>query len=158
MPASQQDIQMYVQNVIKQLEGDPSRLTKDERRLAGKYVVESRRLERIQQETSQLRDQIRQLEARVRSLELQAADSQGRANGFLDYMASLKFEDDAPMGAPPQGAPIPSPEVAPKVDAPPTPDQPEAAAEAAPETTDAPKPEKRPGPPRRPAPAPRPTV
>jgi len=156
MPASQQDIQMYVQNVLKQNEADPSKLTKEERRLAGKYAAESRRLGQIQQETSQLRDQIRQMEARVRSLELQAADSQGRANGFLDYMASAKFDED-PIGQrvpPPVGpdAPAPVRQEAPPAEAPSAEVQAEPAVDAA-----APKSEKRPGP-RRPAIAPRPTV
>jgi hypothetical protein len=115
MPIDQQQVQNYIQNVLKTSESDPKSLSKEELRIATKYRQESQRLNQVQQDVSQMRDQIRQAEARLRSLELQAADIQGRATGLLDYLASSKFEEDI---VPPAGNGVPS-ESAPPV--PPTP-------------------------------------
>jgi chromosome segregation ATPase len=90
----QQQKQQYLQTVLSNLGTAPEKLTKDELRLATKYQTEMQRLNQVQGELGQLRDQLRQGEARVRSLELQAADVQGKANGFLEYLTSLKFEVD----------------------------------------------------------------
>jgi len=107
MPIDQQRVQAYIQGVLKAAENDPKSLSKEEMRVAGKYRIESQRLQQVQQDISQMRDQIHQAEARLRSLELQAADVQGRATGLLDYLASAKFEEEAapPDMMPPPGAP-----------------------------------------------------
>jgi len=93
MQPSQQAVNQYITSVLDKFRTDPEKLSKDEKRLAGKYQNEMTRLERLNADVGQLRDQIRQGEARLRSLELQTADSQGKANAFLEYMASLKFDD-----------------------------------------------------------------
>jgi len=110
MQPSQQAVNQYITSVLDKFRTDPEKLSKDEKRLAGKYQNEMARLERLNADVGQLRDQIRQGEARLRSLELQTADSQGKTNAFLEYMASLKFEDME--GLPPGSAPqAPTPQI-----------------------------------------------
>ena len=105
MQPSQQAVSQYISTVLDKFRTDPEKLSKDEKRLAGRYQNEMAHLERLNADVGQLRDQIRQGEARLRSLELQTADSQGKANAFLEYMSSLKFEDTEVAKA---AAPAPS--------------------------------------------------
>jgi hypothetical protein len=46
-----------------------------------------------------LKNQISQAQARLRSLELQIVDAQGKAQGFREIMISVKF-DQEPVEAP----------------------------------------------------------
>jgi uncharacterized coiled-coil DUF342 family protein len=95
--AVQQQKQQYVQKTLSEYSSKPEDLSKEERRLCKKYQEEANKLGQLHGEISQLRDQLRQGEARLKSLELQAADSQGRASGLLDYLISSKFDEESPV-------------------------------------------------------------
>jgi len=93
MTPSQQEVQKYIQTVLNNLKSAPDMLTKEERRLGDRYQVEMSHMNQLNADIGSYRDQIRQADARLRSLELQLADSQGKASAYLDYLAALQFED-----------------------------------------------------------------
>lgn len=90
----QQRIHEYVQGVLGALEKSPGSLSKTERRFGAKYAETHQKVRQIEGELTQLREQIRQGEARIRSLELQHQAESGRAGGFLESLVSLKFDED----------------------------------------------------------------
>jgi DNA repair exonuclease SbcCD ATPase subunit len=110
----QQQVQTYIQGILSALEKDPSTLDSTERRIGSKYVEAAQRVRQVEAELTQLREQSRQVEARVRSLELQHQSEVGRTNGFLETLASLKFEGDTPMPVLHQEAHVDAEDKAPK--------------------------------------------
>lgn len=98
--AQQQRIQQYVQKVMADLQSDPDSLTGNERRFGSKYAEVLQRVRQIEGDLTQLREQVRQGEARIRSLELQHQGESGRAGAFLESLVSLKFDTDAPIQMP----------------------------------------------------------
>lgn len=107
---SQQEVQAYLNHVLKMSEDSPEKLSKEERRLIDRYRRENQKLHQINSDISQIRDQIRQGEARLRSLELQAADTAGRAAAMLDYLAGLKFDEEPQLEVPPTEKPTGTPD------------------------------------------------
>ena len=101
MTPSQQQVQQYIQSVLNNLKSSPDKLNKEEIRLATKYQAEITKTNQIYSDIKSFQDQIRQADARLRSLELQLADTQGKANAYLDYLSTLKFEDMTPAETPP---------------------------------------------------------
>ena len=93
MQPQQKQYTDYVASVLKALDSDPTSLNKDELRLATRHRKEMWNLNRLQKDIGQLHDQMHQAEARLRSLELQAADTQGKVSGFMEYLISLKFPE-----------------------------------------------------------------
>jgi hypothetical protein len=93
MPPMARKYQEYVNGILQAAETKPDTLTSDEKRIAARHKKEMTRLMNLNGEISQIRDQMRQGEARLRSLELQAADTQGKVSGLLEYMISLKFPE-----------------------------------------------------------------
>jgi len=85
----------YVRQALQQLQGDVNSLTEQERRLLRKYQKYDQMARQAGQDAEQLRSQIQQAEARLRSIELQIVDAQGKAAGFIEYLISAKFEDEA---------------------------------------------------------------
>ncbi len=98
--AQQRQAQKYIQEVMTSLENDPSSLTGTERKFGSKYAEVSQRVRQIETDLTQLREQVRQAEARIRSLELQHQAENGRAAAFLESLVSLKFDVDEPVAAP----------------------------------------------------------
>lgn len=90
--AQQQRAQAYIQKVMGALENDPSTLSSTERRFGSKYSEVHQRVRQIENDLTQLREQLRQGEARVKSLELQHQAESGRATAFLESLVSLKFD------------------------------------------------------------------
>ena len=84
--------EVYLKDVMESYDSQKDSLDPIERRLVGKYREAQSTADRVIQDLNQLRAQVKQAEARIRSLELQAADSQGKANGYLDFLVSMKFE------------------------------------------------------------------
>jgi hypothetical protein len=107
--ATPEQAQRYAQDVLHKLEKSPEALSSHEKRLAVKYREAANQSSQLNKDIEQLRNQIRQAEARLRSMELQLADSQGKANGLIDFLVSLKFEDDPEVQAqrPPNERPGP---------------------------------------------------
>lgn len=95
----------YLRQLMKMSEDNPERLSPTERRIAGKIRLSQQRSTSINQDLSQLRDQITQGEARVRSLELQAKSEEGKIQALLDFVVEEKFEPEEAM----QNLPPPSP-------------------------------------------------
>lgn len=98
--AQQQRAQAYVQQVLSDLEKDPGALNPTERQFGSKYAETYKRVRQIESDLTQLREQIRQGEARVKSLELQHQSEAGRATAFLESLVSLKFEVEAEASFP----------------------------------------------------------
>jgi len=99
----QQKVEAYVRQVVGALKDDPSSLSPKEKRFGSKYVEVLQRVQQIEGDLTQLREQVRQSEARVRSLELQHQSETGRASAFLESLVSLKFDEsliDAPAAVP----------------------------------------------------------
>jgi chromosome segregation ATPase len=95
--SQQQQAQKYVQGVLSALENDPGSLSGTERRFGSKYAEVHGRVRQIEGDLTQLREQVRQAEARIKSLELQHQAESGRAGAFLESLVSLKFDVDPPM-------------------------------------------------------------
>ena len=87
------DYQEYVQSVLKALGSAPDKLEKSEIQLGNKYRAAQERFGQICRDMDQIRNQMRQSEAQLRSLELQAADVQGRMAGLVECLIAYKFPE-----------------------------------------------------------------
>ena len=87
----------YFKSVLSRFKEDPSLLSKDERRLAKKYVESSEMLRKTLDDYVLMQNQIKQSQDRLRNLELRSESLQGKCDGFVEYLVDLKFEEeDAP--------------------------------------------------------------
>jgi chromosome segregation ATPase len=84
----------YLRELMQKFEKEKDSLEPYVRRLLLKYKDAQVKGEKVMQDLDQLKSQIKQAEARVRSLELQAADIQGKVTGFLDILVSMQFEKE----------------------------------------------------------------
>lgn len=107
MPASKDEARAYAKKVFALLDSEPDKLSDQELSLASKFKTSEDKLFAVRSDIDTIRQQVRQGEARLRSLELQAENEQGRCNGILDVMVDLKFggvetgEEIPPDAAPP---------------------------------------------------------
>jgi hypothetical protein len=97
MPIDQQQAQAYLNGLIQQFDKDKATLTETERRAIFKHKEAAAQAANAAKEAEQLHNQITQAQARLRSLELQMADFNGKSNAHLEFLISLKFEDEAEM-------------------------------------------------------------
>lgn len=101
----QQEVDAYIRKVMGALENDPDSLSSIEKQFGTKYATVIQRVRQVEADLTQTREQVRQGEARVRSLELQHQAESGRATGFLETLVSLKFESAPEVQTPPPPAP-----------------------------------------------------
>ena len=104
----QQQVDAYIRKVMNALENDPGSLSSTEKQFGSKYAAVVRKVRQIETELTQVREQVRQGEARAKSLELQHQGESGRAAGLLEALVSLKFEAGPPeiqMPPPPEAPP-----------------------------------------------------
>jgi len=99
MPVDQKIAEAYAKHVLQKLKTNPDELEEAERRMARKHQKYATLSQNAQQDLKSLQDQIKQAEARIRSLELQAVDHQGKANMALEMLISMKFEDESEADA-----------------------------------------------------------
>lgn len=92
----------YLKSVLQKMKEDPASLSSTENRLAGKYVHHSESTNSIAQDISQMRNQIQQAEARLRSLELQVERESGKAQNCVEILIEMKFEESKAPPAPPR--------------------------------------------------------
>jgi len=104
----------YLRELMQKFEQEKDSLDPYVRRLILKYKEAQGRGDKVLQDLDQLRNQIKQAEARVRSLELQAADIQGKATGFLDVLVSMEFEQETEIEIPVPGPRARGPEGEPR--------------------------------------------
>lgn len=88
----------YARTFLNKLDNSPDELTKFEKRLGEKLKEHRSRADQLVQETNQMRDQLKQGEARLRSLELQLESAAGKANGVLETIVELHFMDSEESG------------------------------------------------------------
>lgn len=91
---SQEAVQAYLADGMKKLAESPSSLSKTEKRLLTKLKKTSDAAQQVLKDIQNMKGQISQAEARLRSLELQSENHQGAANAFVDELVSLKFDTD----------------------------------------------------------------
>ena len=103
----QQQIDTYIRKMLSALENDPDSLSSTERQFGAKYAAVVQRVRQIESDLNQIKEQVRQGEARAKSLELQHQSESGRAAGLLEALVSLKFEAAPEVKKPPP--PIESP-------------------------------------------------
>ena len=84
----------YIQKVLRTLETNPDKLTKEERNLAQRVVAQRNLAQKLLQDMDSLQTQIRQAETRVRVTELQVKEINGKVQAFMEYMIFLKFEQE----------------------------------------------------------------
>lgn len=84
----------YVRELLQKFEKDRESLDAHTRRLIVKYKEAQQLGDRTLRDLEQMRNQIKQAEARARSIELQVADAQGKAAAMLEILISMKFEDE----------------------------------------------------------------
>lgn len=106
---SNQEVQKYIDGAMKRLEEKPETLEPYERRLLGKIKKASQGAQQAMKDVGDLKNQVAQAEARIRSLELQSENLQGSVNAYIDEIVSVKFNIEEPFNAPPK-----APEVAPE--------------------------------------------
>jgi len=94
----------FVKDLLKRFREDPAQFSKHERRLGTKYEATRDSANRTTGELEQLRNQIIQGEARVRSLELQAQAEFGKAEGFLESLVELTYDESPQKPPSPDGA------------------------------------------------------
>ena len=97
---SPQEVDQYLKDLLKQYETEPKTLDDTTYRMIGKHREAKARAEKIAADLEQLRNQIKQGEARARSLELQLVENHGRADSFIDFLVESKFEALRPSQMP----------------------------------------------------------
>jgi len=90
----------FLKDLLKMFDESPASLNDVQRRIAGKYRESFTTIGNLVKDAEQLQNQIKQASARVRSLDLQIADAQGKAQGFLELLVSLQFENEIPKSVP----------------------------------------------------------
>lgn len=90
----------YIKDLLQKFEANPTLVSETDRKILTKYKDAASRAEKIGKDMEQLQNQIKQAEARVRSMELQIAETQGRAAGCLEMIVAMQFEGDAAATAP----------------------------------------------------------
>lgn len=93
---SAKEIQKYIDGAMKRLDENPESLEPYERRLLAKIRMSSGAAQQAQKDIQDLKNQITQAEARLRSVELQAEGHQGAVSAYIDEVVSLKFNLEDP--------------------------------------------------------------
>lgn len=93
----QQAKEAYVEEFIRKVDKAPADLSKHELRIGTRFKEARGKADQIGKDITQIKEQITQAEARVRSMELQVQQEVGKANGFLEAILAMAFDDDAPM-------------------------------------------------------------
>jgi len=92
MAVDQRHADGYLKSLMKRFEDNPDELNPVERRIIMKIRKSQQQLGQLSQDISQFRDQIKQGEARLRSLELQAKSEEGKIQGWVEFIVDEKFE------------------------------------------------------------------
>ena len=87
----------YLRELLGTFEKERDKLDPHVRRLILKYQETQAQGDRVTNEIEQLRNQLKQGEARLRSMELQATAVLGKAAGCLEVLVSMKFEEEADL-------------------------------------------------------------
>jgi len=113
----------YAKAFLAKLDNSPDELTKFERRLGAKLQASRAQANQLIHDTNQLRDQIEQGKARLRSMELQLENAAGKTSGILETIIEIHFGSDEDMppepakvdggGEPPEESDTPETEPAP---------------------------------------------
>jgi dsDNA-specific endonuclease/ATPase MutS2 len=98
---SNTEVQRYIDSAMRKLDESPESLESYERRLLGKIKKASQAAQEAVKGAQDMKNQIAQAEARMRSLELQAENHQGSVNAYIDEIVSVKFNVEEPFTAPP---------------------------------------------------------
>ena len=88
-------IKQYVDRLSKALKEDPKSLTDVERRLASRAEANRAAATKCNEEITRLLDQVKQAQARIRSLEVQAESLLGKASGLYESLAVTEFDLDS---------------------------------------------------------------
>lgn len=103
----------YIKRILAASKDSPDSLTKHERRLADKYNASQDRVGKLRNDMQTMQNQIQQGEARLRSMELQVQSEGGKANGLLEALLAIEFDEDVttapPASAKGNGAADPAP-------------------------------------------------
>jgi len=97
---SNAEVQKYLDGALKKLEENPQSLEPFERRLLAKIKKASQSAQQAAKDTLDLKNQIAQAEARLRSLELQAENHQGAVNAYIDEIVAVRFNLEEPTVEP----------------------------------------------------------
>lgn len=95
------EVRKYIDSAMKKLEENPKSLEPYERRLLSKIRKSSQAAQQAAKDCLDLRNQIAQAEARMRSLELQTENHQGSVNAYIEEIVYMKFNFDELVAAPP---------------------------------------------------------
>jgi hypothetical protein len=94
MPIDPKQADTYLRDLLQSFETKRDELDPHTRRLIIKYKEAQAKGEQLTRDIDQMKNQIKQAEARTRTLELQAADTLGKAAGYLEFLVSMKFEEE----------------------------------------------------------------
>jgi hypothetical protein len=86
----------YLRDTLLRFDKEKSSLSETELRMLTKYKEYQLRSNQLGQEVDQLTNQIEQAKTRLRTMELQTAEAQGKAQSVLEILVSMKF-DEAPV-------------------------------------------------------------
>jgi len=113
MAVDMQKAEEYLRKLHKQFADDPKSLDSWVYQLMVKRQDALDRSGKVSADIQQMRNQIMQADARLRSLELQLQESQGRANGYTDLLITSEFDKAVPpeKKPEPQKKKTPKPEV-----------------------------------------------
>jgi chromosome segregation ATPase len=117
--AIQKKKEAYVEDFIRKVDKAPEELSKHELRIGTRFRSARENADKIGKDITQIKEQITQGEARLRSMELQVQQEVGKANGFLEAILAFNFDDDDEMSPdagvmPPKGGngkPLPEPTI-----------------------------------------------
>jgi hypothetical protein len=93
MEMSPEVTKAYLDRAIKTFKSDRSNLSSREQRFLTKYYESLGKADRARQDIVNLKNQVTQAEAQIRSLELQAESAQGKALGLLEMMAEIQLKE-----------------------------------------------------------------
>ena len=92
MTVERQKADEYLQKLNRLFQSNPKALDSWVYQTLVKQHDSQERANRLMSDIEQLRNQIQQAEARFRSLDLQLAEAQGRANGYTDLLIASEFD------------------------------------------------------------------
>jgi len=90
----QKEAEEYVQQLFADLEKNPKKLSPRELRLMTRVKQGQEKANETAGQIGKMRDQVAQLTAQIRSLELQHQGELGRASGLLDSLVDDHFASD----------------------------------------------------------------
>ena len=95
-------VQKYLDQAMKVLEENPESLDKNERRMLLKVKKGSEAAQKADKDIGELKNQVTQAQARIKSLELVTENQQGYVNAYIEQLVEMKFDYEEELPSTPE--------------------------------------------------------